>query len=102
MLIVTASADKTARLWAAATCAPLMTLEGHTGSVDSCAFSPDGQRILTASGRKAQIWDAETGALLLTLEGHTSYVSSCAFSPDGERVVTASVDKTAQLWNVVS
>jgi WD40 repeat protein len=75
-------------------------LKGHTSTVYSCAFSPDGTRIVTASSDgTAWLWDAETGVLLLTLERHTSYVLSCAFSPNGKRIVTASNDKTARVWD---
>jgi WD40 repeat protein len=80
-----------------------MTLEGHAGSVNCCAFSNDGERVITASAdRTARLWDAETGALRTTLEGHTGWVMSCAFSPEGTRVLTASADMTARLWHVAS
>ncbi|KAJ1451750.1 hypothetical protein M885DRAFT_569582, partial [Pelagophyceae sp. CCMP2097] len=75
-------------------------LKWHTHEILSCAFSPDGKRILTGSyATTARLWDAETGALVATLEGHTDYVMSCAFSPDGKRIVTASYDFTARLWD---
>ena len=57
--IVTASNNKTARIWDAETGAVVRTLEGHGGFVMSCAFSPDGSRVVTASyEKKARIWDA--------------------------------------------
>jgi WD40 repeat protein len=75
-------------------------LKGHTGAVLSCALSPDGKRVVTASADgTARLWDAATGALLSTLEGHTDGVWSCAFSPDGTRIATASEDTTARLWD---
>ena len=40
-------------------------LEGHSGIVWSAAFSPDGQRVVTASGDKtARVWNAATGDAL--------------------------------------
>jgi hypothetical protein len=58
--IVTASKDKTARLWDAATGKPIgEPLKGHDDTVRSASFSPDGRRIVTASSDKtARIWDA--------------------------------------------
>ena len=40
----------------------VFTLYGHTGPVNSVAFSPDGTRILTGSSDfTAKLWDARTG-----------------------------------------
>ena len=81
----------------------LATLEDHTGRVIHTAFSPDGQRIVTASDdRTAQVWNAADGQLLAKLEGHTDQVNHAAFSPDGQRIVTASGDRTARVWNAAS
>jgi WD40 repeat protein len=56
--IATASEDKTARIWDAATGKEITVLRGHESYVLSAAFSPDGARIVTASGDKtARIWD---------------------------------------------
>jgi WD40 repeat protein len=44
--IVTASEDNTARLWHSDG-KPLAILEGHTSSVKSAVFSPDGGRLST-------------------------------------------------------
>ncbi|MBW4628362.1 MAG: AAA-like domain-containing protein [Brasilonema octagenarum HA4186-MV1] len=74
--------------------------------VTSAAFSPDGQRIVTASSDgTAKVWDTN-GRLLATLpaqpyanKGHQYYVTSAAFSQDGQRIVTASWDKTAKVWD---
>jgi WD40 repeat protein len=98
--VVTASADKTARLWDAETGKPIAVLTGHEDMVFSAAFSADGTRIVTASkDNTARLWDAKTGRQILVLSGHTDLVAGAAFSPDGKRVVTASNDKTARLWD---
>jgi WD40 repeat protein len=99
--IVTASEDRTARIWDAATGKPIgEPLKGHEGAVESAAFSPDGQRIVTASeDETVMIWDAASGkAIREPLRGHTKEVMTAAFSPDGRRVLTASADKTARIW----
>ncbi|HMK84472.1 MAG TPA: protein kinase [Steroidobacteraceae bacterium] len=101
--IVTASADKTARVWDARTAAQLAVLTGHTDRIFAAAYSPDGRRIVTASrDRTARVWDAQTGAQLLVLPGHGDRVSFAAFSPDGERIVTASWDRVARVWDAHS
>jgi WD40 repeat protein/energy-coupling factor transporter ATP-binding protein EcfA2 len=73
---------------------------GHQDCVWTAAFSPDGARIVTASGdHTARLWDGKTGAVLAILEGHQSAVLSAMASPDGTRIVTASSDHTARLWD---
>ena len=57
--IVTASRDKTARIWDATSAEEIAVLRGHDSFVQSAAFSPDGSRLVTASRDKtARIWDA--------------------------------------------
>jgi hypothetical protein len=101
--VVTASDDKTARLWDAVTGKEIAILRGHDNSVNSATFSPDGARVVTASDDKtARLWDAVTGKEIAILRGHDNSVNSATFSPDGARVVTASDDKTARLWDAAT
>jgi WD40 repeat protein/CHAT domain-containing protein len=98
-LIVTASRDKTARVWD--TSGKLLAeLKGHTDDVNSASFSPDSKLIITISeDETARVWDT-SGKLLAELKGHTSDVNSANFSPDGKLIVTASDDKTARVWDI--
>ena len=76
------------------------TLSGHSGSVKCCAFSPDGQSVLSGSHDKTlKIWSVSDGSERYTLSGHSDMVSSCAFSPDGSTVLSGSYDNTLKLWD---
>ena len=66
--ILTASWDKTAKLWDAAS-GKLVASFAHQGIVWHAAFSPDGARILTASADKtAKLWDAASGKLIASFD----------------------------------
>src|SRR4029434_6213455 len=64
-------------------------LRGHGDLVHSAAWSPDGQRIVTASTDKtARVWNADGAGEPLILRGHEDQVRFAAWSPDGKRIVT--------------
>jgi nucleoside phosphorylase/uncharacterized protein YjbI with pentapeptide repeats len=98
--IVSASADKTLRIWDAETGACRSVLLGHQNEVSACAWSPDGHAVVSASwDNTLRIWDAETGACRGVLHGHENWVNACAWSPDGNAIVSASWDKTLRIWD---
>ena len=98
--IVTASQDRTTRIWDAETRRELLTL--NTGDLYA-AFSPDGAKVITAGSYDyVAIWDANSGKRLRKLARRKSlgerivrsFVSmaefgkSAAFSSDGKKIVT--------------
>src|SRR5262249_41934242 len=98
-LIVSASNDRTLKVWDALTGQTLRSLESHSDYVSGCVFSPDGKLIVSASDdRTLKVWDAQMGQTLRSLEGHSGCVSGCAFSPDGKLIVSASWDGTLKIW----
>ena len=57
--IVSASSDRTVRVWCAVTGELEQTLEGHTSTVWSAQFEPDGQKIVSASSDETvRVWSA--------------------------------------------
>jgi predicted oxidoreductase (fatty acid repression mutant protein) len=101
-LIVTASDDKTARLWDAATGKPVGEPMRHESFVFSASFSPDGRRVVTASNdNTSRLWDAATGKPLSEPMRHAGGVIRACFSLDGRHVVTVGSD-TARIWDAAT
>jgi len=95
-------ADGTVETWDVLTGTKWLSCQGHTDSVISVSFSPDGSMIVSGSGDNTlRLWDAKTGeAIGQPLSGHTGAVNSVAFNPDGNTVASGSFDKTVRLWDV--
>jgi hypothetical protein len=97
-LVLTASADKTAKLWEVNSGKVIASFT-HEGAVRCATFSPDGTEILTASAdNTAKLWDAVSGKLVASFV-HPGTVRCATFSPNGALILTASWDKTAKLWD---
>ena len=101
--LATASWDKTARTWDAATGQHRATLTGHTSAVNAVAIAPDGTWLATAShDGTVRTWDAATGEHRATLTGHDSGVTAVAIAPDGTWLATASHDGTVRTWDAAT
>lgn len=99
--ILTASYDKTAKIWETSTGKVIHSLEGHTGEIQLAVFSPSGKYIATASkDGKAKIWETLSGRLLFNLVGHEHFCNTVEFSPDGKYLVSAGNDATAKIYDV--
>ncbi|GAC1656885.1 MAG: hypothetical protein NVS4B7_01430 [Ktedonobacteraceae bacterium] len=80
----------------------LYTFYGHTDWVWAVAWSPKGNRIVSASGDgTAQVWDAKDGGHLNIYSGHADSVYGVSWSPDDARIASAGNDRTVQIWDAI-
>jgi WD40 repeat protein len=100
-LIVTASYDRTARIWNARSGEPLAVCP-LPAPVRESWFSPDGQRIVSVSGHQARIWNAQSSATEGLSLAHDGDILHAEFSRDGAMVVTCGADRMARVWDTGS
>ena len=99
--LVSASEDKTLKLWDATTHACTANLNGHIDSVYGCSWSPDGRTIASCSAdQTVKLWDAETHSCEASL-GHVRSVYACAWSPDGRSLASAAGIRL-NIWDVTT
>ena len=99
--VISASSDKTIKVWNLETGQEMCTLTGHSDSVNAVAVSPDGKQVISASSDKTlKVWNLETGEHKCTLTGHSDWVNAVAVTPDGKQVISGSKDNTLKVWNL--
>lgn len=100
-LVLTASRDRTARLWRTADGRPAGLPMQHADGIPAAAFSPDGRLIATASAdRTLRLWDTATTLPVGLPLVHPVPVVAVTFTPDSRFVITGAADRAARLWEV--
>ncbi len=100
---VSASYDKTLKVWDLESGEDLRTLEGHRSAVYAVALTEDGRRAVSGSfDDSLKVWDLESGEALRTLEGHRGTVHAVALTGDGRRAVSGSFDDSLKVWDLES
>lgn len=120
-LLVSASRDKSLRIWDVSTGFCVKTIRGHADWVRDVSPSFDGRWLVSAGNdQTAMIWDAVAGTQKATLLGHENFIECCVFAPpasyeylatlaglkkpppassSGEYIATGARDKSIKLWD---
>ena len=100
-LLVSASRDRTVKLWDIQTGGVIRTHD-HPSQVHSVSISPDSTTI--ASGcqdSSIYLWGAWTGVCFCVINGHNGWINSISFSPvNSQHLISASGDHTIKQWNI--
>jgi WD40 repeat protein len=100
-LFITASKDKTARLWSFDRLYPLRVYASHQSDVDCVAFHPNGAYLATGSSdRTIRFWSVHSGDCLRLFSRHNGSIYSVCFSPDGQYLASAGEDQVIKIWNI--
>jgi guanine nucleotide-binding protein subunit beta-2-like 1 protein len=101
---LSASWDKTLRLWELATGTTTRRFVGHNNDVLSVSFSADNRQIVSGSrDRTIKLWNT-LGDCKYTIseKGHTEWVSCVRFSPNPQNpvIVSSGWDKLVKVWEL--
>lgn len=107
-ILATAMQDGPVILWDFASGQKLLTLTGHSMSLQpdhgcDVEFSPDGKSVFGGSPDTTLIqWDVASGQVIKTFKNQNGDVWAEAFSPDGMSMASSSADDTIVLEDVAS
>ena len=99
--IISASWDRTIKLWRFSDFQLLGIFEGHTDIIRTIALSPSG-KILASSGRDKgiRVWDLTVMKQIDYFHNSDSTVLSLKFSKYGDLLIAADVGKRISIWNM--
>ncbi|ODV87205.1 hypothetical protein CANARDRAFT_5758 [[Candida] arabinofermentans NRRL YB-2248] len=99
--LLSASEDKTVRLWSMDTYTSLVSYKGHNAPIWDVKFSPLGHYFATAShDQTARLWSCDHIYPLRIFAGHLNDVEVVEFHPNSTYLFTGSSDKTVRMWDI--
>ena len=95
--IVSASGDRTIKVWHTSSCEFVRTLTGHRRGI-ACLQYRGNLVVSGSSDFTIRLWDIETGECLRVLEGHDELVRCIRF--DSKRIISGAYDGKIKIWDL--
>ncbi len=88
-LMIQPEEDNTLRIWGVESGKLVREMRGHTHTISSIAYAPNGRRAVTASfDRSVRLWDVAAGKELGRIDGQ-GWCTEAAFSSDGALILVS-------------
>ncbi len=101
--LLAACADRSIKVYDAATYELLHTLPGHTVDMTAVTFNRAGTRLASGDLKgTVYVWDALSGESLLELTQHQAAIEALTFSPDGKWLVSGGDDAALMFWDAAT
>ncbi|MCK5038353.1 MAG: Ig-like domain-containing protein [Thermoplasmata archaeon] len=92
--------DNSIYIWDGSTGNQIRQLEGHSATVRSISYSPDGKALVSGSEDESiRIWDTTTWENVDTIQDHRDYVTDIDWYEDGSSFVSSSWDGSLKVWD---
>ena len=99
ILFISASFDKTLRLWGVFNDACLGVFRAHIAEVYMLAFSKDSKWVISGSKDSTlQVWSVKDKKRAYQLPGHADEVYGVDWSPDGLKLASGGKDRMVRIW----
>ncbi len=98
---ISASHDRTIKIWDMKGGTRPRTLQGHYWAVTSLALLADDKTLISGSwDNSLKMWDIASGEELHTFTGHKHMVLDVAVSENGRVALSVGLDQTLRVWNI--
>ncbi|NMF65537.1 beta-propeller domain-containing protein [Brasilonema octagenarum] len=99
--VISASSDKTLKVWDLQSGKEKFTLNGHSYSVNAVTVSTDSKYVISGSfDGTLKVWYLQFGEEKFTFKNHDNSVNAVTVTRDGKNVISGSLDGTLKLWNL--
>lgn len=99
--LISASDDRTVKVWDAGSWQCKITLLGHTSPLRAVTIHPLLSNIIASGGVDGSIrlWDIERGQMLSSIQGLGSTVLALSLHPNGKVVASCGSERLIKIWN---